>query len=104
MHCFSGSWEMAKIVLDLGLYISLGGPVTFKNAKRPVDIAQNVPLDRLLIETDSPYLTPVPYRGKRNDPGHVALVAEKIAQIRGISAEEVGRITTENAVNLFKIV
>ena len=62
MHCFSGSWEMAKIVLDLGLYISLGGPVTFKNAKRPVDIAQNVPLDRLLIETDSPYLTPVPYR------------------------------------------
>ncbi|NLN41417.1 MAG: TatD family hydrolase [Clostridiales bacterium] len=104
MHCFSGSWEMAKIVLELGLYISLAGPVTFKNAKRPVEVAQNIPLDRLLIETDSPYLTPVPLRGKRNDPGHVALVAEKIAEIRGISAEEVGRITTENAIKLFKIV
>lgn len=103
MHCFSGSWEMAKIVLDLGLYISLAGPVTFKNAKKPVEVAKNVPLDRLLIETDSPYLTPVPYRGKRNDPGHVALVAEKIAEIRGITVEEVGRITTENALNLFKI-
>ncbi|MFY9176535.1 MAG: TatD family hydrolase [Caldicoprobacterales bacterium] len=103
MHCFSGSWEMAKTVLDLGLYISLAGPVTFKNAKRPVEIAQNVPLDRLLIETDSPYLTPVPHRGKRNDPGHVSLVAEKIAEIRGITGEEVGRITTENAVKLFKI-
>lgn len=103
MHCFSGSWEMAKIVLDLGLYISLAGPVTFKNAKKPVEVAKNVPLDRLLIETDSPYLTPVPYRGKRNDPGHVALVAQKIAEIRGITAEEVGRITTENALNLFKI-
>lgn len=103
MHCFSGSWEMAKIVLDLGLYISLAGPVTFKNAKKPVEVANNIPLDRLLIETDSPYLTPVPYRGKRNDPGHVALVAEKIAEIRGITVEEVGRITTENALNLFKI-
>lgn len=103
MHCFSGSWEMAKIVLDLGLYISLAGPVTFKNAKKPVEVAKNVPLDRLLIETDSPYLTPVPYRGKRNDPGHVSLVAQKIAEIRGITAEEVGRITTENALNLFKI-
>ena len=103
MHCFSGSWEMAKIVLDLGLYISLAGPVTFKNAKKPVEVAKNVPLDRLLIETDSPYLTPVPYRGKRNDPGHVALVAEKIAEIRGITVEEVGRMTTENALNLFKI-
>ena len=103
MHCFSGSWEMAKIVLDLGLYISLAGPVTFKNAKKPVEVANNIPLDRLLIETDSPYLTPVPYRGKRNDPGHVALVAQKIAEIRGITAEEVGRITTENALNLFKI-
>lgn len=103
MHCFSGSWEMAKIVLDLGLYISLAGPVTFKNAKKPVEVAKNVPLDRLLIETDSPYLTPVPYRGKRNDPGHVSLVAQKIAEIRGITAEEVRRITTENALNLFKI-
>ena len=103
MHSYSGSWEMAKIILDLGLYLSLGGPVTFKNAKKPVEIAEKIPLDKLLIETDSPYLTPVPYRGKRNDPGHVGLVAEKIAEIRGMTAEEVGRITTENAVQLFKL-
>jgi len=78
MHCYSGSWEMAKNFLDLGFYISLGGPVTFKNARKPVEVAKNVPLDRLLIETDSPYLAPVPYRGKRNDPGLVRLVAEKL--------------------------
>ncbi len=101
MHCYSGSWEMAKVLLDLGLYISLGGPVTFKNAKRPVEIAKNIPLDRLLIETDSPYLTPVPYRGKRNDPGYVGLVAEKIAEIRRIGVEEIGEITTANAMALF---
>ena len=93
---------MAKLFLDLGLYISLGGPVTFKNAKRPIEIAENIPLDRLLIETDSPYLTPVPHRGKRNDPGLVGLVAEKIAMIRGISPDEVRRITFENATSLFK--
>ena len=69
MHCYSGSWEMAERLLDLGFYISLAGPVTFKNAKRPVEVAKKIPLDRLLIETDSPYLTPVPHRGKRNDPG-----------------------------------
>lgn len=103
MHSFSGSWEMAKTVLDLGLYISLGGPVTFKNAKKPVDIAQNIPLERLLIETDSPYLTPVPYRGKRNDPGHVGLVAQKIADIKGISVEEVVAKTGDNAVKLFNL-
>ena len=102
MHCYSGSWDMAKLFLDLGLYISLGGPVTFKNAKRPIEIAENIPLDRLLIETDSPYLTPVPHRGKRNDPGLVGLVAEKIAMIRGISLDEVRRITFENATSLFK--
>ena len=102
MHCYSGSWDMAKLFLDLGLYISLGGPVTFKNAKRPIEIAENIPLDRLLIETDSPYLTPVPHRGKRNDPGLVGLVAEKIAMIRGISVEEVRRVTSENAVSLFR--
>lgn len=102
MHCYSGSWEMAKLFLDLGLYISLGGPVTFKNAKRPVEIAENIPLDRLLIETDSPYLTPVPHRGKRNDPGLVGFVAERIAEIKDIPADEVRRITFENAAMLFK--
>lgn len=101
MHSYSGSWEMAKIILDLGLYLSLGGPVTFKNARKSVEIAEKIPLDRLLIETDSPYLTPVPYRGKRNDPGNVGLVAEKIAEIRGMKVEEVGRITTRNAIKLF---
>ncbi|NLI61574.1 MAG: TatD family hydrolase, partial [Clostridiales bacterium] len=103
MHCFSGSWDMAKIVLDLGLYISLAGPVTFKNARRPLEVAENIPLDRLLIETDSPYLTPVPHRGKRNDPGHVGLVAQKIAEVRNMTGQEVGEITTANALDLFSI-
>lgn len=103
MHCYSGSWEMAKLFLDLGLYISLAGPVTFKNAKGPVEIAKNIPLDRLLVETDSPYLTPVPYRGKRNDPSHVGLVAEKIGEIRGISTEEIVSVTADNAKKLFNL-
>lgn len=102
MHCYSGSWEMAKIFLGLGFYLSLGGALTFKNAKRPLEIAKNMPMDRLLIETDSPYMTPVPYRGKRNDPGYVSLVADKIADLRGISIEEVKRTTYENAKRLFK--
>jgi TatD DNase family protein len=103
MHCYSGSWEMAKRFLDLGFYISLGGPVTFKNAKKPVEVAQNVPLDRLLIETDSPYLTPAPYRGKRNDPGFVRLVAGKIAEIREMDFDMIVRITSDNAKNIFGI-
>ncbi|MBM7583396.1 TatD DNase family protein [Caldicoprobacter guelmensis] len=103
MHCYSGSWEMAKYFMDLGLYISLGGPVTFKNAKRPVEIAQKVPLDRLVIETDSPYLAPTPYRGRRNNPAYVRLVAEKIAEIRGMALEEIANITLDNAKKLFKI-
>lgn len=103
MHCYSGSWEMAKYFMDLGLYISLGGPVTFKNAKRPVEVAQKVPLDRLVIETDSPYLAPTPYRGRRNNPAYVRLVAEKIAEIRGMAFEEIAGITLDNAKKLFKI-
>ena len=102
-HCYSGSWEMAERLLDLGFYISLAGPVTFKNAKRAVEVAKKIPLDRLLIETDSPYLTPVPHRGKRNDPGYVKFVAEKIGELRGLSGEEVGRITKENGMRLFSI-
>ena len=103
MHCYSGSWEMAELLLDLGFYIALGGTVTFKNAKRPVEVAEKIPLDRLLIETDSPYLAPVPFRGKRNDPSYVKIVAEKIGEIRGLSGEEVGRITMENGMKLFNI-
>ena len=103
MHSFSGSVEMAKKFLDLGLYMSLAGPVTFKNAKVPKEIAKYVPLDKLLIETDCPYLTPHPYRGKENKPANVALIAEKIAELRGLSVEEVAEQTTKNAKALFKI-
>ncbi len=101
MHCFSGSWEIAKMCLDMNFYISFGGPVTFKNAKQPKEVARQVPIDRLLIETDAPYLTPHPYRGKRNEPAYVSLVAQSIAEILEISIEEVAQITTENAYRLF---
>ncbi|WP_134702852.1 TatD family hydrolase [Ammoniphilus sp. YIM 78166] len=103
MHCFSGSLEMAKQCLDMNFYISFGGPVTFKNAKKPKEIAQEIPLDRLLIETDCPYLTPEPYRGKRNETGYVRYVAEAIAQLRGMSTEELAYHTMENAKRLFKV-
>lgn len=104
MHAFSNaSEEELKEVLDLGFYVSLGGPVTFKNAKVPKEIAKLVPLDRLLIETDAPYLTPHPYRGKRNEPMHVKLVAEEIARLRDISYEEVAKATTENAKRIYNI-
>jgi len=84
MHMFSGSWEMAKNFMDLGMYISLGGPVTFKNAVNAVEIAKKIPLDRLLIETDCPYMSPHPLRGTRNHPGNVKIIAQKIADLRGI--------------------
>lgn len=103
MHCFSGSAEMANECLALNFYISLGGPVTFKNAKKPKKVAVEVPLDRLLIETDCPYLAPHPYRGKRNEPAYVKLVAEQIAELKGISYEDVARATAENAKRLFGI-
>ena len=103
MHCFSGSVETAKVCLDMNFYISLGGPVTFKNAKKPKEVAAEVPLNRLLIETDCPYLAPHPYRGKRNEPAYVKLVAEQIADIKQVSVEEVSRITSENAKKIFGI-
>lgn len=103
MHCYSGSYEMAKEFIKLGFYISLGGPVTFKNAKEPKLIAKEIPLDKLLIETDCPFLAPTPYRGKRNESSYVKYVCEEIANIKGISSEEVDKITTLNAINLFKI-
>lgn len=103
MHCFSGSVETAKECLEMNFYISLGGPVTFKNAKKPKEVAAEVPLDRLLIETDCPYLAPHPFRGKRNEPAYVKLVAEQIASIKQVSVEEVARITTENAKKIFAI-
>jgi len=101
MHCFTESWEMAQAALELGFYISLSGIVTFKNAREVQEVAKKVPLERLLIETDSPYLAPVPYRGKTNDPSKVVHVAEKIAQLRGLAVEEVARKTKENFYRLF---
>lgn len=103
MHCFSGSAETAMECIDLNFYISLGGPVTFKNAKKPKEVAAAVPLDRLLIETDCPYLAPHPYRGKRNEPSYVKLVAEQIAEIKQLTVEEVSQATTNNAKKLFGI-
>lgn len=101
MHCFSGSVETAKECIDMNFMISLGGPVTFKNAKTPKQVATEIPIDKLLIETDAPYLTPHPFRGKRNEPAHVTLVAEEIARLKGMSVEEVANITTRNARKLF---
>lgn len=103
MHCFSGSAETALECVNMNFYISLGGPVTFKNAKKPKEVAAAVPLDRLLIETDCPYLAPHPYRGKRNEPSYVKLVAKQIAEIKQLSIEEVSRATTKNAKKLFGI-
>ncbi|AGX02088.1 MULTISPECIES: TatD family hydrolase [Bacillaceae] len=103
MHCYSGSVEVAKECLDMNFYISLGGPVTFKNAKKPKEVAEAVPLEKLLIETDCPYLAPHPYRGKRNEPAYVKLVAEQIAELKGLAFKEVAEATTENAKRLFGI-
>lgn len=102
-HCFTGSLEMAKILLDNNFYISLGGAVTFKNARKAVEAAEYIPLDRLLIETDCPYMTPHPFRGERNDSSYIRLVAEKIALIKDVTFEEIARRTTENAIRLFGI-
>lgn len=103
LHCYSGSAEMLKEVMKLGLFISLGGTVTFKNARVPVEVAAAVPLERLLLETDAPYLSPVPFRGRRNDSKNIAYTAERIAEIRGMDTQELIDITTENAKRLFRI-
>jgi len=102
-HCFSGSVEMLREVLKLGFYISVAGPVTFNNAHKLADVIREVPLERLLVETDSPYLTPQPHRGKRNEPAHVRLVAEKVALLRDMELEALAAATTENVKRLFKI-
>lgn len=101
MHCFSGSWELARMCLDMNFYISFGGPVTFKNARVPKEVLANVPLDRILIETDAPYLTPHPHRGQRNESAYVRLVAETAAEIKGLNLEEIGKITSDNARRCF---
>jgi TatD DNase family protein len=103
MHCFTENWETAKGALDLGFHISFSGIVTFKNAAELREVAKRVPLDRILVETDSPYLAPVPFRGKTNEPGLVKYVAEEIARQRGVPFEEVAAATTENFFRLFNI-
>ena len=102
MHCFTENWDIARLALDLGFYLSFSGIVTFKNATIVKDVAQKCPLDRILVETDSPYLAPVPYRGKPNEPAYVRHVAEEIAKLRSISIESVHQATTENFYTLFK--
>ena len=102
-HCFSGSYEMAKELVKRGWYIGFTGVVTFKNARKAVEVAEKIPLDRILIETDCPYMAPEPFRGCRNDPSLVPFVAKKIAALRGISAEAAAAATAENARRLFRI-
>lgn len=103
LHCYSGSVEMMPLFLDLGLYLGFGGTSTFHNARKTRNVVQSIPLDRMVIETDSPYLTPVPFRGERNDPTYVRYVCENIAQLRMLEAEEVAQITFDNGKRLFHI-
>ncbi len=103
MHCFTETWEVAEAALTMGFHISFSGIVTFKNAKQIKEVARRVPLERILIETDAPYLAPAPHRGKLNQPAYVKHVAEEIAALRGVSVEEIGRYTTENFKRLFKL-
>lgn len=102
-HCYSGSAEMAKQLVDLGWYIGFTGVLTFKNAKKAIETAQAIPLERIVIETDCPYMSPEPFRGRRNDPSRVVYVADKLAQIRGISPEEARAATFENGKRLYRI-
>ncbi len=103
IHCFTGNYEAACAYLDLGFYLSFTGIITFKNAEPLREVVQKVPLERMLVETDSPFLTPAPHRGKRNEPAYVRFVAGTIAEIKGITLEKVAQVTTKNVQNLFKI-
>jgi TatD DNase family protein len=103
IHCFTGNYEAACAYLDLGFYLSFTGIITFKNAEPLREVVRKVPLERMLVETDSPYLTPVPHRGKRNEPAYVRWVAETIAKVKGIDFEKVAETTTRNVKDLFKI-
>jgi len=103
MHCYSGNVELAKSFIKMGFLISLAGPVTFKNARKAKEVAKEIPLEYLLVETDAPYLTPVPFRGKRNEPAYVRYVAQEIADLKGLSFEKVAEITTNNFKKMFEI-
>jgi TatD DNase family protein len=103
IHCFTGDYDAALTYLDLGFYLSFTGIITFKNAEALREVVRKVPLERMLVETDSPYLTPVPHRGRRNEPANVRFVAEAVASVKGVSLQEVARATTANAERLFRI-
>lgn len=102
MHCFTENWDVARAALDLGFYLSFSGILTFKNARQVQEVAAKAPLDRILVETDSPYLAPVPYRGKQNEPAYTRFVAEYLATLRGLSYDEVAAMTTANFFRLFR--
>ena len=102
-HCYSGSLEMAKWLIDRGWYIGFTGVLTFKNARKALEVAENIPLERIVLETDCPYMAPEPFRGKRNHPGYLYRMAERLAQLRGLSVEELERITMENGKRLYRM-
>ena len=102
-HCYSGSAEMAKELIKRGWYIGFTGVLTFKNARKAIEVASSIPLDRIVLETDCPYMSPEPFRGKRNDPGKLYRMAEKLAEVRGLTVEEIHTITTENGKRLYRI-
>ena len=102
-HCYSGSAEMARQLVNMGWYIGFTGVLTFKNARKAVETAEQIPLERIVLETDCPFMAPEPFRGKRNDPGYLFRMAERLAELRGISVKEVHEITTQNAKNLYRI-
>ena len=102
-HCYSGSAEMARQLVDLGWYIGFTGVLTFKNARRAVETAESIPLERIVLETDCPYMAPTPFRGKRNDPGYLYRMAEQLARIRGRTVEQIHEITVENGKRLYRI-
>ncbi len=102
-HCYSGSAEMARQLVELGWYIGFTGVLTFKNARKAVEVAAAIPMERIVLETDCPYMSPEPFRGRRNDPGRLVYMAEKLAQIRGLTVEEVQAVTTENGKRLYRI-
>jgi TatD DNase family protein len=103
MHCFSGDFDFAKKCVDAGYFIGLGGIVTFKNAKQLHEVAAKIPLENIVLETDAPFLAPVPYRGEKNEPAYVKFVAQEIARLREICVEEVESVTTQNVCEIFKI-
>lgn len=103
VHCFSGSREMAREVIRLGMYIGIGGVITFKNARKAIEVVEDIPLDRIVLETDAPYLAPVPFRGKRNDSSMISYTAQKVAEIKGISIEQLLNTACENAKRLYQL-